>query len=129
MTQKILLIDDDLNILFALAILLEEEGYQIWTAENGVQGFEMIKAQGMPDLILLDRRMPTMNGVQFLEEFRAAYGLGVPIIMMTAAGDIETCVSNLPIQGWLSKPFLLASLLLLIRSNLGNDLVVSWRRY
>ncbi len=114
----ILVIEDDPNILFALATLLEEEGHQVWCAENGAVGLELLRTRGMPDLILLDRLMPVMNGHQFVEEFRALYGSSTPVVVMTAAGEIEKRVSEMNVHGFISKPFSILELLKVMEQKL-----------
>lgn len=65
MMHKILIIDDDLAVRGAFSLILEDVGYEVHQAESGLQGIEMVK-ESRPDLIFLDLRMPSIDGVQTL---------------------------------------------------------------
>lgn len=67
---KILVIDDDPAVRGAFKLVLEEDGFPVSEAENGLQGIEMVKAE-RPDLILLDLRMPGIDGVETLRRLKA----------------------------------------------------------
>ncbi len=69
MSKKILLIDDELDILEILSYNLEKEGYDIYTATNGNEGIEKAK-EIIPDLILLDVMMPEKDGIETCQELR-----------------------------------------------------------
>jgi two-component system alkaline phosphatase synthesis response regulator PhoP len=69
MSKKILLIDDELDILEILSYNLEKEGYDIYTATNGNEGIEKAK-EIVPDLILLDVMMPEKDGIETCQELR-----------------------------------------------------------
>ena len=68
MAYKILIIDDDMELLKMLKKYLEIKKYEIMTAENGVEGLHKIKLQ--PDIILLDVNMPKMSGLELLKELQ-----------------------------------------------------------
>ena len=121
MMRTVLVNEDDPNILFAVSTLLEGEGYAVVCAENGAVALELLAEMQMPDLILLDRIMPVMTGCEFAEEFRARYGRKIPLIMMTAAGDLMQRAAGIDAQGWIAKPFSLEDLLSLIQKNLPFD--------
>ena len=70
MVNKILVIDDDPAVRGAFKLILEEEGYSVWEAENGLQGIAMVEAE-CPDLIFLDLRMPGIDGVETLRRLKA----------------------------------------------------------
>ena len=88
-SKKILLIEDDETIRFAVKVFLEDHGYLVSEAENGSEALQIIKEQGLPNLVLTDMVMPVMNGWQFSEKFKILYDHLVPIIVMTAAADAE----------------------------------------
>jgi len=82
--EKIMVVDDDLNIQVVLKYRLEKEGYHVLLAKDGVDALEKIKAE-KPDLIILDLAMPRMDGVEFLEQMRGdAEVSAVPVIVLTA---------------------------------------------
>jgi CheY-like chemotaxis protein len=87
-------------------------------AENGIIALELLKKQGLPDLILLDMIMPEMNGWQFANEFAAKYDHLCPIIVMTAAADAQQRAKDINASGWIEKPFDLNKLLLVIKQHL-----------
>lgn len=89
MNQKTLLvIEDDTNIRDVLKLSLQFEGYQVLTAENGKQGFEVLNQGIMPGLILLDLMMPIMNGWEFVGAIKEHKALKqIPIIIVSAYAD------------------------------------------
>ena len=72
--KKILLIDDEQDILEILSYNLEKEGYQVSTASNGNEGIEKAK-QIIPDLILLDVMMPEKDGIETCQDLRKIKGM------------------------------------------------------
>lgn len=109
-TEKaVLIVEDDMGILSALKMILEEK-YQVKTAINGKQAMDIIQSEGVPQLILLDMRMPIMDGWKFAEEFHKHYGHKSPIVVMTAASDAAKRASDIKAEGWMGKPFDLENL-------------------
>ncbi len=89
MAQKILLVDDDPDILDGLAMILEARGYEIVTAMNGVEGLASLKAD-KPDLMILDLLMPKMDGFAVLKELqdpRWSKYRDVPILVLTSVRE------------------------------------------
>lgn len=70
MEKKVLVIDDDQAVRGAFKLILEDDGYRVREAENGLQGIEMVKLE-RPDLIFLDLRMPGIDGVETLRRLKA----------------------------------------------------------
>ena len=89
MAYKILIIDDDAELLKMLKKYLEIKRYEIITAENGLEGLNKIKLQ--PDIILLDVNMPNMDGIEVCRRVRDK--VSCPIIFLTARVD-EQDVGN-----------------------------------
>jgi DNA-binding response OmpR family regulator len=85
---KILLIDDELSIRGLLATLLERKGHTVLLADSGRKGLMLYK-QERPDAIVLDLKMPEMDGLAVLRELRAA-GMDKPVIILTGAGNEES---------------------------------------
>lgn len=103
--NKILVIEDEADILFSLKTFLESEGYEVSTAENGEQGMEYLRTHPMPNLILLDMKMPVMSGWDFSRNFYKVFDHKAPIVVMTAAADAEERAKEARADGWLGKPF------------------------
>jgi len=108
---NILVVEDDEDILNSVQYLLENEGYKVRTALNGVEALENIEKEGLPKLILLDMTMPLMDGWVFASEFRNRYPEKVPFVVMTAAADAEQRARDINAAGWISKPFQMETLL------------------
>ncbi|MFM8268696.1 MAG: response regulator transcription factor, partial [Pseudomonadota bacterium] len=83
--KQILVIEDEPDILFSLKAYLESEGYEVPTAQNGEEAMGYLKTHPMPNLILLDMKMPVMSGWEFSQEFSKAFDHKAPIVVMTAA--------------------------------------------
>jgi len=89
MAEKILLVDDDSDIREALTMVLESRGYQVVTAQDGIEGLACLKAE-KPDLMILDLLMPNMDGFGVMKELRdprwAEYS-EMPILIQTAVRE------------------------------------------
>lgn len=87
--KKILIAEDDKYLRDFYSELLTGEGFNVVTAENGIQGLEMIKSQ-KPDIVMLDLMMPIMDGKTMLHQMRAIPEFKkTPVIVLTNAGDAD----------------------------------------
>lgn len=89
MQEKILVVDDDPDILDALAMILESQGYQVVTARDGIEGLANLKAE-KPDLLILDLLMPKMDGFAVckeLEDPRWSKYKDIPILILTSVRE------------------------------------------
>jgi DNA-binding response OmpR family regulator len=102
--RAVLVIEDDRDLVGIIALVLSDSGYRVRTAGDGREALELV-AEEMPGLILLDIRMPRMDGGEFAREFYATYGRACPIIVMTAAENSRARAREVGADGWLSKPF------------------------
>lgn len=102
---EILIIDDNRDLLEALAGVLGDEGYSVITACNGVEGIKRT-AESAPDLIILDLKMPEMDGIETLRRIRKT-DAHVIVIILTAYGSAETAREgmDLNVHEYVSKPF------------------------
>ena len=83
--KSILLVEDDLDIRIALRYFLLGEGFQVTEASNGREAFQILENNGAPGLILLDLRMPEMDGYEFCSRFHALVPVpAVPILILSA---------------------------------------------
>jgi DNA-binding response OmpR family regulator len=99
----ILVVDDDTTILVSVAELLELEGYAVATAVNGAEALELTRDLH-PGLVLLDMRMPVLDGWAYAREARDR-GLQPRIVIMTAAHDARRWADEIGADGYLPKPF------------------------
>jgi len=89
MPHKILIVDDDPDILDALTMILESQDYEVVTARDGVEGLANLKAE-TPDLMILDLLMPKMDGFSVLKELqdtRWAKYRNIPILILTSVRE------------------------------------------
>ena len=107
--SSILVVDDDLSIRHTVSEILEMEGYAVKTASDGAEALAMVE-RARPALVLLDMRMPVMDGWGFAREIRAR-GLHLSILVMTAAQDARNWAQEIGADGYLAKPFELMDLL------------------
>lgn len=96
-------------------MFLEIQGYEADVAENGLVALALARRSESPDLILLDIRMPVMDGRQFGIEFRQ-FDDKTPIVVMTAFSDNPDIFTQIGATGWLRKPFDLEELLKKIKT-------------
>jgi len=114
----ILLVDDQDSIRFFLQKTLEQEGYQAVTAKTGAEALELTQ-QHLPDLVLLDLKLPDMSGLEVLKKIKEGFS-EICVVMITAFGDIETAVEAMKsgAHDFVSKPINLDQLLLVIKKGL-----------
>ncbi|MBC8264968.1 MAG: response regulator transcription factor [Anaerolineales bacterium] len=107
--DKLLIIDDDTNLVEAIELYLATAGYSIVTAADGVQGMQQMYSQ-QPDMIILDVMMPKMDGWETCRRIREISD--VPIIMLTARGQESDRVMGLKLgaDDYVAKPFSLKEL-------------------
>jgi two-component system, chemotaxis family, chemotaxis protein CheY len=109
----VLVIDDDESIRDFLTTALTDEGYAVLTAANGQAALDLL-ADVSPGLILLDMRMPVMDGWEFARLYRQRPGPHAPLVVMTAARDAIDRASQIEADGLLAKPFDLDDLLAVV---------------
>jgi len=115
----ILIVDDEADICSLVKEILEDEGYEVSTAENAEQAREARRAR-RPDLILLDIWMPDTDGISLLKEWANNSSENTPVIMMSGHGTVETAVeaTRLGAYDFLEKPLSTAKLLLTVKNAL-----------
>jgi len=84
--KTILVVDDEYAIIEALRALLEDEGYRVISASNGAEALALLETERLPDLILLDVMMPTLDGRETLQRLREnVHWAKIPVVLMSAA--------------------------------------------
>ena len=117
---KILVVEDDRNILSMIQTVLDLGGYQVLTAQRCQQGVLMLTSH-MPDLVVLDLGLPDMDGEEFIRVARRSSM--IPIIVLSARTDEQDKVSALDLgaNDYITKPFGTAELLARVRASLRNN--------
>lgn len=101
MAKKILVIDDEPDMVTFLSALLEDNGYQVITAVDGDEGLDKTKAE-RPDLISLDLLMPNKTGIKMYRELRKDEEIGAtPVVMVTGFGKDD--VPSMDFKEWIKK--------------------------
>ncbi len=115
--KTLLLVEDNIDIRDLLREYLTEHGYAVRTASNGRQGLQEAR-HFPPDLVLLDIMMPEMDGLDFLQAFRADFQ--TPVIALTARdGELDKVLGlELGADDYVTKPFSMAELLARVRAQL-----------
>jgi two-component system alkaline phosphatase synthesis response regulator PhoP len=122
MSKKILIADDEQNIVISIEFLLRREGFEVLVAGDGEAALAKVRAE-RPDLVLLDVMMPRMNGFDVCQALRADPDLGATRILMLTAKGRDTEVSKglgLGADGYMTKPFSTKELLAEVRKLLGD---------
>lgn len=109
-TYRILLVDDDASLMFAVATKLRLAGYEVFSAGNGHEALQFIDRFGLPHLAIVDIKMPVMDGLTFCRHVLQYSDL--PIILLTAVADEEVIVEAIRhyAEDYLTKPFSLREL-------------------
>lgn len=121
MNEKILIIEDEEDLVKGLKINLVDEGYEVDYALNGKEGLEKALKE-KPNLILLDIMLPGMNGLEICKELRQNK-MDIPILMLTAKGEELDKVIGLEIgaDDYISKPFSIRELLARVKAHLRRE--------
>ncbi len=119
---KILVVDDEIGIRELLSEILADEGHEVLLAENAGAARRSREAQ-RPDLVLLDIWMPDTDGISLLKEWAATGQLGMPVVMMSGHGTIETAVeaTRIGAMDYLEKPIALQRLIATVKRALRNQ--------
>jgi two-component system, OmpR family, alkaline phosphatase synthesis response regulator PhoP len=123
MANRILIADDEQNIVISLEYLMRREGFEVSVAQDGDEAIAKIHAE-QPDLVLLDIMMPKMNGFEVCQEIRSDPKLkGVRILMLTAKGRETEIAKGLALgaDGYMTKPFSTKELVERIRALLADN--------
>ncbi|MFA5270812.1 MAG: response regulator [Candidatus Omnitrophota bacterium] len=105
--KKVLIVDDEPDILRVITFRLKKAGYEVFTAENGQSALDLIYAN-KPDLILLDLRMPIMSGDVVCAKIKKDNALkDIPIILLTASSGAKNAenIKAIETDDYLIKPF------------------------
>ncbi len=121
---KILVVEDEPNMVVGLRDNFEFEGYEVLTARDGVEGLQMALEES-PDLVVLDVMMPRMSGLEVCKQLRAQRA-SIPIIMLTARGqEVDKVVGlELGADDYVTKPFSIRELLARVKAVLRRTSVV-----
>lgn len=105
-TKRILLVDDDAEIIESLRLALEANGYEVLVARDGNQGLALTERE-TPDLVILDMMMPKRSGFLVLERLRRTEGDSPPVIMITAneGNRHKAYAEMLGVDDYIRKPF------------------------
>jgi len=121
MAHKILIVDDEPNIVISLEFLMKKEGFEVEIAGDGEEALAKV-ASFQPDLVLLDVMMPKKSGYEVCEALRAdPANVGLQIVMLTAKGRDTEVAKGLAIgaDAYVTKPFSTKDLVVRVKSMLG----------
>ncbi|MGB3813206.1 MAG: response regulator [Shinella sp.] len=122
MTAKILTVDDSASIRLTTRVTLNNAGYAVTEAVDGLDGLGKLQA-GEYDLVITDLNMPNMDGLAMIRELRKLPAhTGVPVIFLTTEsdGELKAQAKAAGATGWLTKPFDPESLVKIARKVLGK---------
>ena len=125
MKKKILIVDDEPGIVRILSMRLKAKGYEVFEAFDGFQGVKIAEKE-VPDLILMDIKMPIMGGIMAFEHLiQMDITKNIPVVFMTAYPRLEVNnqVVSMGAKGFISKPFISKDLELIIEAVInGHDI-------
>jgi two-component system, chemotaxis family, chemotaxis protein CheY len=110
---RVLVVEDDDGIRDLVDLVLSSAGYEVLTASDGAAALQVIGTVH-PDLVLLDMRMPVMDGWEFARRYRARPEPHAPIVVLTAARDAAQRAAEIDANGYLGKPFDMTELLAMV---------------
>ena len=118
--KRILLVDDDAEVIETMRIALEIRGYEILIARDGNQGLATVEREN-PDLVILDMMMPKRSGFLVLEKLRRSRPVPIRVIMVTAneGSRHKAYAEMLGVDDYLRKPFAIDQLLASVERLLG----------
>ena len=104
---KVLVVDDEIHIVQVVAIKLRNNGFEVFTCENGAQALQLASKE-KPDIVITDVQMPVMTGLELVQNLRSKPDTaGIPVIMLTARDFAieDRQKKELNISACVSKPF------------------------
>jgi DNA-binding response OmpR family regulator len=116
--QRVLVVDDDDELAEVLRQALRDSGYAVATVRHGAAALELI-GQIRPDLILLDLKMPIMDGWSFVRQYRRSGKAGGRIVLLSGHPDVREITVSLAADAYVGKPFELTELLRTLEQQLG----------
>lgn len=115
MGQMVLVVDDDMGMQLTFAGILEDAGYEVAVAGDGIEALTKL-TDVRPAVVVLDLAMPRMDGFAFAAELeRRGLREGLPIVVLTVNGRAPEQAARIGADGYLTKPFALARLLAEVR--------------
>ena len=126
--ETVLIVDDEKNYPLILSAILEEEGFETFTANSGREALEIL-ANADIDLVLTDMKMPSMDGIELLERIKDK-NQDLPVIMMTAHGTVDKAVEAMQkgAYSYILKPFDNEQLIIYVSKAVGMYRVVKENR-
>jgi two-component system OmpR family response regulator len=118
MDKKVLLIEDEPNIIEAISFILSRDGWDVKTHSNGHDAMDAVRTR-RPDLVILDVMLPGKSGFDILQEIRADSELAAtPVLMLTARGQVKDreLAEKSGVSRYMTKPFANADVLEAVRS-------------
>jgi two-component system, OmpR family, response regulator len=119
-TRRILVVDDDQSIREMITLALEDDGHEVISAPEGESALAMIP-EIKPDIILLDNRMPVMDGHEFAERYLSMENRTAALIILTAVDDPAETAARIGADDYLPKPFDLSDLTSVVNRHLGTE--------
>ncbi len=118
----VLVVEDEEAVRDAIVDILGGEGYRVAAAQDGREALDMPRSGMRPALILLDLRMPNLNGRQFLAALQERPELGTPpVVVITAHHDLRSQLPAVGVEGYLRKPFSVDELIEVVAAHLDLD--------
>jgi CheY-like chemotaxis protein len=123
MPKKILVVDDEKDVIYILEDALKKEGYDIESASDGVEALEKV-SRFMPDLIILDIMMPKLDGHSVNLKLKESTATAkIPVIFITAYGQLKELLDTreeFPVAGYIEKPFPVSTIIGKVKELLGD---------
>jgi DNA-binding response OmpR family regulator len=122
MTHRILIVDDEPNIVMSLEFIMQQSGFETAVARDGDEALQQVEAFG-PDLVLLDVMMPRRDGYEVCQTLRATGWQDLKIVMLTAKGRDTEVAKGLAVgaDAYVTKPFSTRELVEKVRAMLQED--------
>lgn len=116
--KRILIVEDDVSILFGLENILRDEGYETRSTKSGQEGYQLAR-EIEPDLMILDLMLPGMSGLEICKRIREE-GMKIPVIMVTAKAEENDKVFGLELgaDDYITKPFSVRELIARVKAQL-----------
>ncbi len=115
----ILVVDDDLNLCQTIQVVLEEEGFTVETALDGVEALERAE-RVKPAIVMLDMGLPLLDGEAVARELQVRYGKTIPVVLMTADGHVKEKGQRVGAVVALGKPFEIDDLVMAVHQALSS---------
>ncbi len=118
--KKVLIFDDDIELLELCTVILEKKGYAVATTDNCSDIVNKVESE-LPDIILMDNWIPDVGGIQATQTIKSSHLKKIPVIFFSANNDVKSLAEKAGADAYINKPFNISDLEKVIADTIANN--------